>query len=71
MRERGLEAVSDAGELEAAVDAVLAESGEHVRRYRAGEAKVLNYLIGQVMRRTGGRASPGPVRELLVRKLGA
>ena len=71
VRERGLEAVSDAGELEAAVDAVLAESAEHVARYRAGEAKVLNFLMGQVMRRTGGKASPGPVRELLARKLGA
>jgi aspartyl-tRNA(Asn)/glutamyl-tRNA(Gln) amidotransferase subunit B len=69
VRQRGLEAVSDAGELEAAVDAVLAESAQHVARYRAGEAKVLNFLMGQVMRRTGGKASPGPVRELLARKL--
>ena len=71
VRERGLEAVSDAGELEAAVDAVLAEFPEHVARFRAGEAKVLNFLMGQVMRRTGGKASAGPVRDLLARKLGA
>jgi aspartyl-tRNA(Asn)/glutamyl-tRNA(Gln) amidotransferase subunit B len=69
IRERGLEAVSDSGELEAAVAAVLAEHGEHVARYRAGETKVLNFLMGQVMRRTAGKASPGPVRELLERKL--
>ena len=69
VRERGLEAVSDSGELEAAVLAVLAECPEHVARYRAGEAKVLNFLMGQVMRRTAGKASPGPVRELLARKL--
>ncbi len=69
VRERGLEAVSDSGELEAAVGAVLAECAEQVARYRAGETKVLHFLIGQVMRRTGGKANPGPVRELLVRKL--
>jgi aspartyl-tRNA(Asn)/glutamyl-tRNA(Gln) amidotransferase subunit B len=69
-RERGLEAVSDAGELEAAVDAVLAECAEQVARYRAGETRMLNFLMGQVMRRTAGKASPGPVRELLARKLG-
>jgi aspartyl-tRNA(Asn)/glutamyl-tRNA(Gln) amidotransferase subunit B len=71
VRARGLEAVSDAGELEAAVDAVLAEAAEHAARYRAGEAKVLHFLMGQVMRRTGGKASPAAVRELLARKLGA
>jgi aspartyl-tRNA(Asn)/glutamyl-tRNA(Gln) amidotransferase subunit B len=69
VRERGLEAVSDAGALEAAVAAVLAECPDQVARYRAGEARVLHFLIGQVMRRTGGKASPGPVRELLARKL--
>jgi aspartyl-tRNA(Asn)/glutamyl-tRNA(Gln) amidotransferase subunit B len=49
---------------------VLAGAAEHVARYRAGEEKVLHFLMGQVMRRTGGKASPGAVRELLVRKLG-
>jgi aspartyl-tRNA(Asn)/glutamyl-tRNA(Gln) amidotransferase subunit B len=69
MRERGLEAVSDAGVLEAAVAAVIAENAENAERYRAGEDKVLNFLMGQVMRRTGGKASPAAVRDLLARKL--
>ncbi len=70
VRERGLEAVSDAGVLEAAVAAVIAENAENAERYRSGEEKVLNFLMGQVMRRTGGKASPASVRELLARKLG-
>ncbi|MEM7413241.1 MAG: Asp-tRNA(Asn)/Glu-tRNA(Gln) amidotransferase subunit GatB [Myxococcota bacterium] len=65
IRERGLEAVSDTGVLEAAVDAVIAENAEDVERVRAGETKVLNFLMGQVMKRTGGKASPQVVRELL------
>jgi aspartyl-tRNA(Asn)/glutamyl-tRNA(Gln) amidotransferase subunit B len=69
VRERGLEAVSDAGVLEQAVAAVIAEHAESVRRYRAGEEKMLNFLMGQVMRRTAGKASPAAVRELLARKL--
>jgi aspartyl-tRNA(Asn)/glutamyl-tRNA(Gln) amidotransferase subunit B len=69
IRERGLEAVSDRGVLEAAVAAVIAENAENAARYRAGEEKVLNFLMGQVMKRTGGKASPGAVRELLARKL--
>ena len=71
VRERGLEAVSDTGVLETAVAAVIAEHADNVARYRAGEEKVLNFLMGQVMRRTGGKASPAVVRELLARKLAA
>jgi aspartyl-tRNA(Asn)/glutamyl-tRNA(Gln) amidotransferase subunit B len=69
VRERGLEAVSDAGVLESAVDAVIAEHPEDAARYRAGEQKVMNFLMGQVMRRTGGKANPGAVRELIARRL--
>jgi aspartyl-tRNA(Asn)/glutamyl-tRNA(Gln) amidotransferase subunit B len=69
VRERGLEAVSDAAVIEAAVDEVLEANAEHVARYRAGEQKVLNFLMGQVMKRTGGKASPGVVREILARRL--
>ena len=70
VRERGLEAVSDAGVLEQAVDEVLSAHAEHCERYRAGEKKVLNFLMGQVMRSTGGKANAAAVRELLTRKLG-
>ena len=67
--ERGLEAVSDAGVLTTAVDEVLAEHPENVEKYRAGEAKVLNFLMGQVMRRTQGKADPNAVRDLLAERL--
>ncbi|UCE85267.1 MAG: Asp-tRNA(Asn)/Glu-tRNA(Gln) amidotransferase subunit GatB [Deltaproteobacteria bacterium] len=69
VRERGLEALSDAGPLEAAADAVIAENPESVRKYQAGETKLLNFLMGQVMKRTGGKANPARVREILSRKL--
>jgi len=69
VRERGLEAVSDAGAIEAVVDAVIALRASDVERYRGGEKKVLNFLMGQVMKRTEGRASPATVREMLARKL--
>ena len=69
VRERGLAAVSDAYVLEAVVDEVLAASSQDVERYRAGEKKVVNFLMGQVMKRTQGKANPGSVREILLRKL--
>ncbi len=69
VRERGLEAVSDSGVLEAAVDEALAASPDNVEQYRAGEKKVLNFFMGQVMKRTGGKADPAAVRGILQQKL--
>ncbi len=69
VRERGLEAVADAGVLERSIDEVMAEHTESVEQYRAGDKKLLNFLMGQVMRRTQGKADPGAVREILTRRL--
>ncbi len=69
VRERGLEAVSGGGALEAAADEVIAAHPEAAGRFRAGEERILNFLMGEVMKKTGGKANPGAVRELLARKL--
>jgi aspartyl-tRNA(Asn)/glutamyl-tRNA(Gln) amidotransferase subunit B len=69
VRARGLEALSDTGVLEQAVDDVLGAHPEDAARYRAGEKKVLNFLMGQVMQRTQGKADPKAVRELLASRL--
>jgi aspartyl-tRNA(Asn)/glutamyl-tRNA(Gln) amidotransferase subunit B len=68
--ERGLAAVSDAGVLERAVAEVLAENPENVELFHSGEKKVLNFLMGQVMQKTQGKADPAAVREILARELG-
>jgi aspartyl-tRNA(Asn)/glutamyl-tRNA(Gln) amidotransferase subunit B len=68
--ERGLAAVSDAGALEAEADAVIAANEKAVASFRAGDEKSLNFLMGQVMKRTQGKADPAAVREILSRKLG-
>jgi aspartyl-tRNA(Asn)/glutamyl-tRNA(Gln) amidotransferase subunit B len=69
VRDRGLEAVSDTGVLLAAVDEAIAEHPDNVEKFRAGEDKVLNFLMGQVMRRTAGKANPAVVRDLLVERM--
>jgi aspartyl-tRNA(Asn)/glutamyl-tRNA(Gln) amidotransferase subunit B len=65
----GLGQVSDAGALAGAVDAVLARHPAEVASYRAGKASVLGWLMGQVMRETGGKGNPSVVRDLLARRL--
>jgi aspartyl-tRNA(Asn)/glutamyl-tRNA(Gln) amidotransferase subunit B len=68
--ERGLGAVSDSGALESVADEVIAANERAASAVRAGDAKQLNFLMGQVMRRTQGKADPAAVREILSRKLG-
>jgi len=70
VRERGLEAVSDAGALDPLIDAVLAEQPAAVATFRGGDEKALHFLIGQVMRKTKGKADAKRVRELLLARLG-
>lgn len=66
---RDLIQISDASALAAAVDQVLAEQGGAVERFRAGEEKVIGFLVGQVMRATGGKADPKAVQALLGERL--
>ena len=69
VRERGLEALSGASSLEPVVDAVLAEQPAAVATYRGGDEKALHFLMGQVMRKTKGKADAKSVRELLLARL--
>jgi aspartyl-tRNA(Asn)/glutamyl-tRNA(Gln) amidotransferase subunit B len=67
--ERGLAAVSDEGALEALADEVIAGNEKAAQSYRDGDKKSLNFLMGQVMKKSQGKADPGRVREILARKL--
>ena len=69
VEERGLQQVSDAGELESQVDAVIAGQPEAAEKVRAGDPKPIGFLVGQVMRATRGRANPQRVQELLRERL--
>jgi aspartyl-tRNA(Asn)/glutamyl-tRNA(Gln) amidotransferase subunit B len=70
VRARGLEAVSDAGALEEHARAVIAANAPQVAKYKAGDTKLLNFFVGQVMKATGGKADPARLREVLTRLLG-
>jgi aspartyl-tRNA(Asn)/glutamyl-tRNA(Gln) amidotransferase subunit B len=69
VRQRGLEQVSDAAFIARLVQETLAENPSEVENFRAGKATVLNWLFGQVMRKSQGRANPQMVRQELERQL--
>jgi aspartyl-tRNA(Asn)/glutamyl-tRNA(Gln) amidotransferase subunit B len=65
----GLAQVSDSGAIEAIVREVIDASSEQVAKYRAGNEKLLGYFVGQVMKKTGGRANPQLVNDLIKKML--
>ena len=67
---KSLKQMSDAGALEAIVDAVIAANAKSVDEYRAGKDKAFNALVGQVMKASKGKANPAQAHDLLKRKLG-
>ncbi|OIP17127.1 MAG: Asp-tRNA(Asn)/Glu-tRNA(Gln) amidotransferase GatCAB subunit B [Comamonadaceae bacterium CG_4_9_14_3_um_filter_60_33] len=67
---KGLKQMNDTGALEKIVDAVLAANPKNVAQYRAGNAKALNALVGQIMKGSQGKANPQQVNALLLQKLG-
>lgn len=61
--------VNDSEALEKAVDAVLERNEQSVADFKAGKQNALQYLMGQVMKESKGKANPQMVMELLRKKL--
>ena len=66
---RSLRQVSDTGELGAIVDQVLAGNADAAEKFRAGNDGVIGFLVGQVMKASGGSANPKLAQNLLRERL--
>ena len=65
MERLGLGQISDASQIESWVEEVVRDHPAQVAQLRAGKAQVIGFLVGQVMKRSGGRADPKSVQQLL------
>ena len=65
----GLSLIGDEDALRSQIEAVLSESPSEVASYKSGKESLLGWFVGQVMRRTGGKADPKRTRELLLEML--
>jgi aspartyl-tRNA(Asn)/glutamyl-tRNA(Gln) amidotransferase subunit B len=70
VQEKGLTQLSDDGALSQMIDDVLASHPTQVGQFKQGKPQVLGFLVGQVMKASGGKANPGKVNELLKKRLG-
>ena len=67
--EEGLVQVRDESEIESAIEQVLLDNPKEVEQFRAGKEKLFGFFVGQVMRKTKGKANPQFVNEILRKKL--
>ncbi|MBN1699422.1 MAG: Asp-tRNA(Asn)/Glu-tRNA(Gln) amidotransferase subunit GatB [Spirochaetales bacterium] len=69
VEKNGLAQISDRSTLEGIVREVIAGHPKSVEDYRNGKSNTIRFLVGQVMKKTGGKANPGMVNEILEEKL--
>ncbi len=67
--EDGLVQVTDTDAIAAVVEEVIAACPDEVEKFKSGKTKVMGFLVGQVMKKTKGKANPQAVNELLAEKL--
>jgi len=65
IKEKGLAQVSDQGELKKIVETVIKENAKVVEDIKNGNPKARGFLIGQIMKKSNGKANPGIANELL------
>jgi aspartyl-tRNA(Asn)/glutamyl-tRNA(Gln) amidotransferase subunit B len=70
VEEKGLLQVTDASAIESVIEEVLQANPSEVEQYRGGKQKLLGYFVGEVMKKTRGKANPQLVNEILRGKLG-
>jgi len=69
VEQRGMKQVTDVGAIEKTVDAIIAKHPDKVADAKSNP-KAIGWFVGQVMKASGGKASPQAVNEILKKKLG-
>ncbi|HOV62468.1 MAG TPA: Asp-tRNA(Asn)/Glu-tRNA(Gln) amidotransferase subunit GatB [Spirochaetia bacterium] len=69
IQQRGLSQIGDEAELSKVIDEVLSENEKSVTDFKNGKSNAFQYLIGQVMKKTRGKANPSLANEILTKKL--
>ena len=69
VEEKGLLQVSDEGAIEKIVDEVIEDNPTSVEDFKNGKTRVVGFLVGQVMKKSKGKANPQIVNKMVVEKL--
>lgn len=66
---RGLKQITDTGAIDVIIDEVIAANPSQLEQYRSGKDKLFGFFVGQVMKKTQGKANPAQVNERLRARL--
>ena len=69
INENELKQVSNTSSLEPLIEEVLKQNPKQVEQFRQGKTKVIGYFVGQIMKKTSGKANPQQVNQLVLKKL--
>ena len=69
VKSEGMMQITDEGSIEGIVDEVLSENAKAIETYDPENPKALDYFIGQVMKKTRGKANPGMAYKMMKEKL--
>lgn len=67
MQEKGLEQISDKGQIEEIAKKIILKNQKALEDYKRGKENALQFLIGGIMRETKGRINPKEAREVILR----
>ena len=66
----GLKQVNDLSALEPIIEQIISNNPKQAEEFRAGKDKILAFFVGQAMKATKGKANPGMLQDLVIKKLG-
>ena len=69
VEEKGLVQITESATLESIVEQVLGENEKEVQKYRSGKTQLFGFFVGEVMKRTEGKANPKLVNKILKERL--
>jgi aspartyl-tRNA(Asn)/glutamyl-tRNA(Gln) amidotransferase subunit B len=69
VEKKGLIQVTDTAQIRAVIDEVLKASPDKIMDYKNGKTKLLGFFVGEIMKKTQGKANPKIVNEILIEQL--
>ena len=69
VEESGMKQIGSSDEIFKIVTEVLDENGDNILKYKAGRTNVVDYLVGQVMKKTRGQANPSITRSMMIEEI--
>ena len=69
VEESGMKQIGSSDEILKVVTEVLDENGDNIEKYKAGRTNVVDYLVGQVMKKTRGQANPSITRNMMIEEI--